>query len=338
MRLPAAAGPQRFDDAGSADPSTAGAAVRRTHSVPLLIGTPTVRAELERFDAHLDEVCGLAASTRLTRCGWIREFLCKEFGSARIRIAALTPRAIEAFVTSPADRHAPGTAHAIGSALRSYLRFRASIGDQTATLVAAVPSIAHWCLCALPPYLSKNEVDRLLHAFDRRTPSGQRGYAMIRCLLNLGLRASEVAHIRLDDLDWASGTLRIAGAKGRRIDLLPLPDRTGRALVAYLQGHRPRRPSPWLFVRHRAPLDVPVGPEIVRCTVRMAFARCGLDRYTGTHVLRHTAATRFLHAGASLKDIADVLRHRCLDTTTIYTKVDLPKLAAVATPWPGTPS
>ncbi|WP_408519093.1 tyrosine-type recombinase/integrase [Paraburkholderia madseniana] len=115
-----------------------------------------------------------------------------------------------------------------------------------------------------------------------------------------------------------------------------MPAQTGRAIVDYLRFGRPRTDSRALFVRHRAPRDEPVGPSLVRNAVRCAYARCGLaHRWTGTHVLRHSAASRLLRGGASLKDIADLLRHRSVNTTTIYVKVDLPRLAAVALPWPG---
>ena len=154
--------------------------------------------------------------------------------------------------------------------------------------------------------------------------------------MDLGLRANEVARIELDDLNWYEGTLRIRTTKSRRVDLLPLPVPTGQAIVQYLRNARPKTASRTLFVRHRAPMDVPVSTAVVRGTVRLAFARCGLSaRYSGTHVLRRTAATRWLEAGANLKDIADLLRHRCLDTSTIYAKVDLAKLAVIAAPWPG---
>ncbi|MGH7671763.1 MAG: tyrosine-type recombinase/integrase, partial [Gemmatimonadales bacterium] len=90
-----------------------------------------------------------------------------------------------------------------------------------------------------------------------------------------------------------------------------------------------------VFVHHRAPRGWPLGPSGVRCAMRQAYARAGLDAHlTGTHVLRHTAATRLLHAGASMKEIADVLRHRSLDTSAIYAKVDVPALTGVALPWP----
>jgi integrase/recombinase XerD len=145
-----------------------------------------------------------------------------------------------------------------------------------------------------------------------------------------------VAAIQLDDLDWREGTLAIGRSKSRRIDVLPLPVPTGNAIVRYLRHGRPPSTSRALFLRHRAPFNTPITTELARGAVRRAYARCGLaDRYTGTHVLRRTAAVRMRCAGATLKEIADVLRHRSLDTTTIYSKVDVPTLSAVAAPWPG---
>ena len=118
--------------------------------------------------------------------------------------------------------------------------------------------------------------------------------------------------------------------------MLPLPVTTGKAIVQYLRCARPPSTSRALFVRHHAPFHMPITAELVRGAIRRAFVRCGLDSsYTGTHVLRYTAAARMRCAGASLKEIADVLRHRSLNTTMIYNKVDLPRLSTVAAPWPG---
>jgi integrase len=129
--------------------------------------------------------------------------------------------------------------------------------------------------------------------------------------------------------------MRLGAGKARRADVLPLPVLTGQALVAYLRV-RPPSASRAVFVRDRAPRDAPMTTEIVRHAMDVAFARCGLaSRYSGTHILRRTAATRMRLAGASLKQIADVLRHRQLDTTTLYTKIDRPHLTTVAAPWPG---
>ncbi|MGP8492125.1 MULTISPECIES: tyrosine-type recombinase/integrase [Paraburkholderia] len=93
------------------------------------------------------------------------------------------------------------------------------------------------------------------------------------------------------------------------------------------------------FLRHVAPLTEPIGSSVVRNTVRAAHARCGSDaRLRGTHVLRHSVGSRLIQAGVPMKEIADILRHRCLDTTAIYTTINIKSLARVALPWPGSAS
>jgi integrase/recombinase XerD len=152
--------------------------------------------------------------------------------------------------------------------------------------------------------------------------------------VDLGLRTSEVVRLKLDDIDWCAGVVQIRG-KGRRIDAMPLPALTGRAIAAYLRNGWRKTADRTLFVRIHPPLDQPVRASTIRAAVRNAARRGGLDsRLTGPHILRHTLATRLVRNGASIKDIADVLRHRSLDTTAIYAKVDLASLATVAMPWP----
>lgn len=296
-----------------------------------------IHDELERFDAHLDGVCGLAPATRVSRRMWVAKFLVDRFGSTPVEIARITPVDIVNFMARPTNGYRPGTLRVLGGALRSYMRFRSlTCGDPIEPLLAAVPTVAQWRLATLPKHLTAAEVDLFLHAFDRQSASGKRGYAMARCLLDMALRAGEVAAIQLEDLNWSEGTLTIRPGKSRRADVLPLPMATGRAIVEYLRRARPQSANRALFLRHQAPFDAPITAEFVRGHIRRALVRCGLgDRFTGTHVLRHTAAMRMRCGGASLKQIADVLRHRSLDTTTIYSKVDLPRLAAVAAPWPG---
>jgi site-specific recombinase XerD len=298
--------------------------------------SPAIHDELERFTGHLAQVCGLAASTCAGRRWWVRQFLADRFGRRPIAVDRLTARDIADYLEQHGMHYTPSTARDRGCALRSYLRFRAArCGDRVEALIAAIPTVASWRLASLPSHLTPDETARFLGVFDRCHPTGQRGYAMARCLVDLGLRVSEVAALQLADLNWQDGTVRIGAGKSRRADILPLPVLTGQAIVAYLRRARPPSTSRAVFVRERAPLDAPITTEIVRYAMRMAFGRCGLARYTGTHVLRRTLATQMRQAGASLKQIADVLRHRSLDTTLIYTKVDRPQLATVAAPWPG---
>jgi site-specific recombinase XerD len=295
-----------------------------------------VQEELDRFDIYLEKVCGLASTTRLLRLHYLRKFLTSVFKCGLIDLALLKPRDIEQFVTRHGEGCTRGSIQVICSCLRTYLRFRAFQGDRTEALKAAVPRIPCWRLASLPKALTDQELKQFLAAFDRSTAKGPRNYAMARCLVDLGLRAGEVARLKLENFDWRQGTVRIVGAKGGRADILPLPVETGRAIVQYIRKTRAKCTSGMLFVRHMAPLDRPLTAEIVRWAMRCAYTRAGLSRtWPGSHALRHSFACRLINAGASLKEIADVLRHRSLNTTAIYTKVDLKRLTAVALPWPG---
>jgi integrase len=221
----------------------------------------------------------------------------------------------------------------VGVALRSYLRFKALGGVHIEPLVEAIPQVPRWTLASLPRTLTPEQIERLLGAIDRTRPKGLRDYAMARCLIDLGLRPIEVARLRLEDVDWREGTLAIRG-KGRRVDRLPLPKALGVALTQYLRHARPSNSSRALFVRWRAPRGELNGKTIY-AALSSAAHRCGLsDQFTGLRQFRHTLASRLLERGASLKAIADVLRHRSFDTTAIYAKVDLAALKRVALPWP----
>ena len=292
--------------------------------------------ELAAFDHHMDAVRGLAASTRHQRARIVAGFLAARFGSGPLTLAELNRADLIRFVlgTGSGKRRSAGTVRVMAGALRCYLRFRGLVGDPVGALAGTIPSAAHWRLSTLPDVLSQAEVDQLLGSFGEAVPSAKRAYAMVRCLTDLGLRAGEVARLQLDDLDWQSGTLRVAQGKSRRTDLLPLPAATGRAIADYLRAERPETTSRAVFVRHVAPYDEPIRAGVVRRAVLEAYRRCGWTR-TRVHALRHSVASRLLRQGTPLKEIADVLRHRSLDTSAIYAKVDDVRLAAVALPWPG---
>ena len=139
------------------------------------------------------------------------------------------------------------------------------------------------------------------------------------------------------DIDWHAGTITLRHTKGRRVDILPLPVATGEAIARDVELERPKTSNRAIFVRNVAPRDAPIGADLIRITIRQTYARAGLP-YTRSHLLRHTMATRLLASGSSLKEVADVLRHRSLNTTMIYAKLDSRSLAAVALPWPGSAS
>ncbi len=159
----------------------------------------------------------------------------------------------------------------------------------------------------------------------------------MRCGLDLGLRSCEVAHLGLDDINWSAATITLRRTKGRRDDVMPLPAATGEAIADYLKFERPPTTNRAVFVRNIAPRDQPVGPDLIRKSIRQAYARAGLP-YTRSHLLRHTMANRLVAGGSSLREVVDVLRHRSLNTTLVYAKLDSTTLADVAMPWPGSAS
>lgn len=292
-----------------------------------------IERELRRFDIHMRDVWGLAESTRRRRCRVIGEFLVEHFGERPISMTTVKATSIRRFVLGEQGR-GPAAVAAIGVTITCYLRFRSISGDRVSELKAAIPRVARWRLASLPEVLTDTEIDELLSSFDQSFPSRLRAYAMVRCLIDLGLRSGEVVKLQLDDINWADGTINLVGTKSRRADALPLPAATGAAIAAYLREERPATSNRAIFVRHVAPYDEPITTTSVKRAVLAGYRRCGWTR-TGVHILRHSAASRLLRAGAQMKEIADILRHRSLDTSAIYAKVDLTNLAAVALPWPG---
>jgi len=300
-----------------------------------LPGASPVDEELRRFDSYMKNVRGLAPRTRSRYLFIVRHLLLDQFGECPVVFPAIKPAGIRRFVAARQERYsAPGSSGALASALSGYFRFRATQGDQVHDLIGAVSHPANWQLASLPKALSNAEVECLLGSLDDGSPSARRTRAIVRCALDLGLRTGEIAKLGLDDIDWRGGTVTLRRTKGGREDVLPLPEATGRAIADYLKFGRPQTSSRQVFVRFVAPRDKPVGPAVVRQAIRQAYARAGLP-YTGAHLLRHTMASRLLAGGSPLKEVADVLRHRSLNTTLIYAKLDSKNLAAVALPWPG---
>jgi site-specific recombinase XerD len=297
--------------------------------------TSPVESFVGAFESHLRAARGAAAATCRLYVRYVRRFLLAVYGDAPLDPAVLKPEQLTEFVADHAAQGGAQTAKSIGTALRAYLRFLVLQGRCPERLLAAVPSVAVHRLTGLPHSLTDVELARFLQAFDRQGAVGQRDYAMALCLARLGLRAGEVAALTLEDVDWRAATVTIRPGKSRRVNRLPLPHELGQAIVSYLRKARPTTSSRQLFVRHSTPRGTAITSQVVQAAIRRAFARARVAAPgAGTHRLRHTAATQMVQAGVSLKEVADILGHRRIDTTVIYTKVDVPSLSGVAMPWP----
>lgn len=297
--------------------------------------TGEIADELGRYDDYMDKARGLSEGTRRSALCTVRQLLLHAFAGRPVVIAELKPDDVRKFIAERLNKVAT-TSNAImlASALRAYFRYRATCGDQVYGLLGVISSPAHWNLASLPLALKPDEVARLLASFTASLPSPKRGYAIVRCALDLGLRRGEIAKLQLTDIDWRNGTVTIKRTKALRQDTLPLPAVTGQALADYVRFERPKTTNQAVFVRVLAPHDQPIGPDAIHRVIRDAFRRIGL-KHGRTHALRHTLACQLVNQGSSLKEVADVLRHRHLNTSMIYAKLDNSKLVAVALPWLG---
>lgn len=228
-----------------------------------------------------------------------------------------------------------GTIEKMTTSLRAFLRYLAVEGRCRAGLDGAVPAYAHWRLADMPRYLAPEQVNRLIEACDGDAPARRRERAIILLLVRLGLRAGDVAQLRLTDMEWKAGSLRVTG-KSRYQFRLPLPQEVGDAIVAYLECRPSISPSDHVFLRTIAPCRPFKRGDGISSLVRRVMKRAGIDTpFKGAHALRHTAATEMLRHGVPLEKIGLVLRHRGIDTTAYYAKADVALLKQIAQPWQG---
>lgn len=285
---------------------------------------------LQRFRTHLLRERGLGEASARGYVDLVAGFVehcVRDDGQLR----GLTAAEVTSFLVGESRRLSPKTLQRSASALRVLLRFWHVRGLTTTCLVDAVPKVAYRNP-GLPRGLRPAQVEAMLASCDRTSVAGLRDFAMLTLLARVGLRAGEVAGLGLDDIDWRSGELAVAGKGGRR-DRLPLPSDVGEAIVAYLRHARPpdaldRR----VFIRVRAPHHGLTTTGVTQA-VAAAAHRAGLGTVYA-HRLRHSAATSMLAAGASLTEIGQVLRHRGPLTTSIYAKADTAALRTLARPWP----
>lgn len=261
----------------------------------------------------------------------IRELL-KRFGEDPTRFNA---KDLRQFVLEKSEQSGWAAAKKCTTALRMFLRFLITEGKCSDGLDGAIPVLAHWRLSSLPQYLQPEEVQRIIDSCDLNSTVGKRNRAILLLLARLGLRAGDIVDLSLSDIDWEAAWIYISG-KGHCQDRLPLTQEVGNGIVDYLQDGRPRTDTDVVFVRARAPFRAFGSHCAISVIVAQAMRRAGITcpRRGAAHVLRHSVATSMLRKGFSLQDIAAILRHRSIETTEIYAKVDTTTLKQIVQPWP----
>jgi integrase/recombinase XerD len=289
------------------------------------------------FARHLQHDHGLANITVENYTRTARQFLLWRFGQGDVCLRDLRATDTITFVLSEAKRMRPPALKCVVTALRSFLRNAQFRGEVPAGLAAGVPAVASWATTPpVPKAISAEHAQCAIDGCDCRTSVGLRDRAVLLLLARLGLRAVEIARLMLDDIDWEHAQLRVRG-KGGQESLLPLTVDVGEAIAAYLEHGRPNSQDRHLFLRSVAPIrGLMEGSDGIGSIVRSALNRAKVDApHRGSHQFRHALAVHMLQVGASLPEIGQVLRHRSPQSTSIYAKVDLTALRALAMTWPG---
>jgi integrase/recombinase XerD len=302
-----------------------------------IITTPVIKQSVDdpvlrlAFSHWMRQQRGTCEATLANYGHHIRELL-NQLGEKPSRWDAHNLRA---FVLQKSRACGWAAAKTCTTALRGFVRFLIADGQCAVDLDAAIPTVAHWRLAALPRYLQPDDVERLIASCDHTSPVGRRDRAILLLVARLGLRAGDIVHLRLSDIDWRHAWIHVCG-KNCRQTRLPLTQEVGHAIATYVQHGRPQTTTDTLFVRCRAPFRAFGSHCAVTTIVSQALSRAGVVRPSrgAAHLLRHSVATSMLGEGASLQDIAAILRHRSIQTTQIYAKVDVTALRPIAQPWP----
>ena len=294
-------------------------------------GTPVQQA-VHAFALYLQQERGLSDRTLTKYCPFVEQFLSGRFGQGPVAFESLQATDVFGFVQQQAAHLSPATAKSATSALRAFFRYLRHRGLLPCDLLAAVPTVPNWSLTGIPRAIAPEHVRAVLAHCPRDTPVGRRDYAILLLLARLGLRAGEIVSLSLESIHWAEGVISLCGKGGQHASL-PLPVEVGEAIADYLSHGRPRSDRRQLFLRATAPVRGLGTAQTVTTIVGAAIKRAGVDcPQRGAHQFRHALAADMLRHGASLTEIASLLRHRQLKTTGIYAKVDFAALRPLCPP------
>jgi len=288
------------------------------------------------YVAYLRTERGLAENSILIYTPCVRDFLAYRLNQkGSLALETLDANTIRAFLMERIPRRSPEPARLLSVALRSLLRFLFLRGKTPRDLTPAVPMVRTYRQSGVPSGLSPEEVESVLSATDRSTARGRRDYAVLLLLARLGLRASEIMSLELGDIHWRAGEIVVRG-KGPRLDQLPLLADVGKAIALYIRKDRGTSISRRVFLRLIPPRVGLSRPCSIDHIVRFALAQAGVPprHRCVAHLFRHSLATQMIRHGASIAEIAEVLRHRSPSTTAIYAQVSFEALRSVARPWP----
>ncbi len=285
---------------------------------------------LERYCQFLVHDRGLAVRTVGTYRGFVWDFLaCRGPDFTPAALAHLTPEDLVTFGRGRGSQLGTSSWNHLVLSLSYLYRWIALQGYDTRHLLGVLPLRRRYRFADVPCALSWDQVQRLVSAVDRQAADGLRNYAMMLLMATYGLRGCEVRGLCLEDIDWERQELTIRASKTHRARLLPLNGLVGEAILEYLRCERPASQHREVFLSRRPPQG-PLRNKFYRWVAR-CFEKAGLETpHRGPHTLRHSVAVHLLRRGETLKGIGDLLGHRNVESTFIYTKLQVEDLRQVA--------
>lgn len=295
---------------------------------------PSLSPLMEEYCHYRRAHNGVSESTLVrdveTAHGFLAQLRCR-----RKTFVQATLTDVDAFVRKLATRLSRRTVADTCSSLRAFLRFLLMTGRLQADLASGVVAPRYRIDERPPRTLPWSDVQKILRSIPQTEAPGKRDYAIVLLLATYGLGAAEVLGIRLEDVHWQVGELRVRRPKTKVSIQLPLLPAAARALAAYLRWERPPAPSvPYIFLRENMPYE-PITSGAIRHRIRHYAQLTGISaEVIGAHAFRHSHASRQVDSGANVKVVSDILGHRSSSSTSVYVRVALKRLRAVALPVP----
>jgi site-specific recombinase XerD len=307
--------------------------------LPVPLDDSSIDSLSDRYVDYLRQDRGLAENSVHVYAPFIRDFLRSQNagGAGSILPEVFDAITIRHHLLARSKGRSGEYMRLMTVALRSFCHFLFLRGHTSRDLASSVPTVSKWRQSSVPTFLTPEQEEAILASTDKSTPRGRRDYAILLLLARLGLRAGEIVALELDDIRWRSAELVVHG-KGQMVEHVPLLYDVGDALAIYLHEDRGESASRRVFLRMWAPHVGLTGPAAIGHIVRLAFARAGFRRACrgAAHLFRHGLATTMIRHGASMAEIAEVMRHRSQNSTAIYAKVSFEALRGVARAWPTT--
>lgn len=302
---------------------------RRRDFADVSCSQPAMNDALASYSHHVTKQQNLAETTVFDRRRRLARFLRLLEARGHVQLASMTPTDIQIFVRSRAHL---GQATVCGemSSLRSFLRVGFALGFLAEDLSCHVPRVPTRRYGRIPSVWKPSDVDAILRAVDRGSPVGKRDYAVLLLAARLGMRAGDIRSLRLDDLDWDHAIIAVHQSKTGKLLELPMTDEVAGGLIDYLRHGRPTVDHREVFVRLKAPFEPFHDKNNLYQIVTIYRRRAGVTLKPGSrqglHSLRHSLATALLAKGVSIEEISPILGHASIDTTRVYTHVDIAAL------------